>query len=240
MRRSRDVFPWLEARLAAAGVPEDLKYVAVIESALEARATSAAGAAGWWQFLSATGRRYGLEHDRGIDERRDLGRATEAALAYLSELHAEFGSWALALAAYNAGENRIRSAVEDQGQTDYHRLYLPMETEAYWYKAAAVKLLFEDPEGYGFVLPEDGWTATTCDTLVVHIGHRGLPIRELLEGSGLDYRRFKQLNPAYRRPELPAGEHHLAVPREEVAALRRHLPDARLRPSAPPATRSAR
>jgi len=240
MRRSRDVFPFVEVRLAAAGLPDDLKYVAVIESALDPRATSPAGAAGYWQFMRSTGQRFGLTHSRNLDQRRDLARATDAALAYLDELHAEFGTWALALAAYNAGENRIRSAMEDQRQSDYHRLYLPRETEAYWYKAAAVKLLFEEPEVYGFVLPDDGWTPTACDTLVVDVGRRGLAIAELLEGTGLDYRRFKELNPSFRRPEMPAGEHRLAVPREHVAALSRRLPEARLRMGAPAATRPAR
>lgn len=235
MRRSRDVFPEIEKRLAAAGMPDDLKYVSVIESSLDPRATSSAGAVGYWQFTRDTGRRYGLHRTSNVDERRDLAAATEAALKYMGELHEEFGSWALVMAAYNAGENRIRDAIEYQGHSDYHRLYLPRETEAYWYKAATVKLLMENPELYDLELPDDGWQATVCDTLLIEFS-RETPIVDLLADCGLDYRGFKELNPGYRRPLLPQGRHRLAIPRDNVGSITDRYPDAELRLNVAPAT----
>ena len=224
MRRSRDVFPWVERRLAQEKMPDDLKYVAVIESALDPRATSPVGAAGLWQFTRDTGRRYGLHRTRSVDERRDPHEATDAALQYMQELHEEFGSWALVLAAYNSGERRIRDAIEDQGQTDFHELYLPRETEAYWYKAAAAKLFFEHPSDYDLTPPPDGWTPVVCDTLLLSLS-REKPIRDVLGDSGLSYKRFKQYNPSYRQPRLPAGKHRLVLPRpyaERIAARYPH------------------
>ncbi len=225
MRRSREVFPWLEAKLAQEGMPDDLKYVAVIESSLDPRATSPKGAAGWWQFTRDTGRRYGLHRTRSVDERRDLHEATDAALRYMRELYEEFGSWALVLAAYNSGERRVRQAIEDQGESDFHELYLPRETEAYWYKAAAAKLFFEHPGDYDLEMPPDGWTPVVCDTLLLSLG-RETPIRDILEGSGLSYKDFKHYNPAYRRPQLPAGKHRLALPRPCAARIAARYPRA--------------
>ncbi len=212
MRRSRETFPWIEQRLADEKMPDDLKYVAVIESALDPRATSPKGAAGYWQFTRDTGRRFGLRRTRTVDERRDLHEATDAALRYMKELHDEFGSWALVLAAYNSGERRVREAIEEQGQEDFHDLYLPRETEAYWYKAAAVKLFFEHPGEYDIVPPKDDGAPAICDTLVLKLD-RNTPIREILGDSGLSYRVFKRYNPAYRRTQLTAGTYRLVLPR---------------------------
>jgi hypothetical protein len=227
MHRSREVFPLIQARIAQAGLPDDLKYIAVIESSLDARAVSRAGAVGYWQFTGSTGRRFGLVHNRNMDQRRDLAEATDAALRYLKELHREFGSWSLSLAAYNAGENRVREAMKNQGQSDYHRLVLPKETEAYWYKAAAVKLLFEHPTEYDFDSPGEQWRVVPCDTLVVAFA-RQTPILDVLGDSGMDYREFKNFNPAYRRPLIPAGRHRLAIPQRYSAAISSRFPKARL------------
>lgn len=233
MDRSREVFPLIETRIAHAGMPDDLKYVAVIESSLDPRAQSSAGAVGYWQFTGSTGRRFGLIHNRSLDQRRDLAEATDAALRYLGELHDEFGSWALSLAAYNAGENRIRSAIEDQGQKDYHRLVLPRETEAYWYKAAAVKFLFEHAADYDFDFPKKPERVVACDTLIVSLDKQ-TPILDLLGDSGMDYWEFKDFNPAYRRPEIPRGKHRLAIPRQYATAISSRYPHARMQLSAVP------
>ncbi|HKI85087.1 MAG TPA: lytic transglycosylase domain-containing protein [Candidatus Krumholzibacteria bacterium] len=235
MRRSREVLPLIETRIAHAGMPDDLKYVAVIESSLDPRAVSSAGAVGYWQFTGSTGRRFGLIHNRSLDQRRDLAEATDAALRYLSELHEEFGSWALSLAGYNAGENRIRGAIEDQGQSDYHRLVLPRETEGYWYKAAAVKLLFEHAADYDFDFPKEAAQVVACDTLLVSLD-RSTPILDFLGDSGMDYWEFKDFNPAYRRPEIPRGKHKLAIPKQYAAAISSRYPRARLQLSAVPST----
>lgn len=226
MRTAPAVFPYVEQELARAGLPDDLKYVMAIESALDARALSSAGARGWWQFMAETGRRHGLAVDRATDERSNLERATAAAIDYLGGLHEEFGSWPLALAAYNAGENRIRSSIAAQGTDDYFHLVLPRETEHYVFRAAAVKALYEDAERYGFVLPDDPRAAGLSRFARVHlqVGRAGLPIRELGEAAGLSYREFKDLNPQFRQSEIPAGEHTLLLPDAAAEALGRAMP----------------
>jgi membrane-bound lytic murein transglycosylase D len=216
LRRSRDVFPYIEAQLAAADMPADLKYILVVESGLESRAYSSAGAAGWWQFIRSTGKRYGLDRDNLVDERRDLGLATAAALEYFTELHEEFQSWPLALSAYNAGERRVREEIEEQGEQDFYDLSLPRETEAYWFKAAALKVIFESPEVYGLDLPEDPWVATICDTLQLKVTTPRLALREIAEGAGISYREFRELNPAYRKSWIPRGVHRIVLPHETV------------------------
>ena len=226
MRRSRDAFPLVSAKLAAAGLPDDLKYVMTIESAIDARATSTAGAVGYWQFIGSTGRQYGLERTTLVDDRRNLAKATDAAIAYLTKLYTEFGSWPLALAAYNAGESRVRSEIEQQGTRDYFRMALPRETEAYVFKAAAVKLLFEHPERYGFVLPNDGWKPLACDTITLRVKQARLEFKDIALKAGLDYRELKELNPFYRTSHLPRGDHELVLPRTSLAAVLAAFPTA--------------
>jgi hypothetical protein len=219
LRRSRDIFPFVEARLAAEGMPEDLKYVLVVESGLESRAYSSAGAAGWWQFIKATGQRYGLARNNVVDERRDLGLATDAAIQYFRELHDEFGSWALALSAYNAGEKRVRDELEAQGEADFYALSLPRETEAYWFKAAAVKVLMENPAQYGIALSPDPWALAVCDTLELKVTHHRLQLREVAEAAGITYREFRELNPAFRRTWVPQGTHRFVLPHQSAGDL---------------------
>ena len=114
MKRARRYFPTIEKRLKEMGLPDDLKYVTITESSLRPSAVSSSGAAGIWQFIPSTGERYGMRKNKGFDERFDFLKATEGALAYLKSLYGEFNSWALAMAAYNAGENRIRKEIELQ------------------------------------------------------------------------------------------------------------------------------
>jgi hypothetical protein len=227
-RRSRDVFPYVEQQLAAANLPDDLKYVLVVESGLEARAASGAGATGWWQFIRSTGQRYGLRRNNTVDERRDLGLATKAAMAYFTELHEEFQSWPLALSAYNAGEKRVRDEIEDQGEENFYDLSLPRETEAYWFKAAVVKVLFENPDRYGLDLPEDPWVATVCDTLQIRVKRDRLYIRDIAAAAQISYREFRELNPGFRRTWLPPGPHRIVLPQDSADRLAAKLDGADL------------
>lgn len=140
--------------LAKHGMPGDLVYLALIESGFSPNAYSVARAAGPWQFIAGTGRRYGLRIDWWADERRDYEKSTHAAAAYLRDLYGIFDSWPLAAAAYNAGENRIQRAVaryktEDFGKLIRHR-YLPRETKDYVPKMLAALTIAKDPDRYGF------------------------------------------------------------------------------------------
>jgi hypothetical protein len=225
MRRSRAAYPPVEGMLERAGLPDDLKYVMTIESAIDPRATSSAGAAGYWQFIRGTGRRYGLRRTTTLDERRDLTKATEAAIAYLTDLYGEFQSWPLALSSYNAGESRIRGNISEQGTDDFYALNLPRETEAYWFKAAALKILFEQHEAYGFELPDDGWQPVECDTLRFTTRAARLDLREVAAAAGMSYRKLKQFNPWYRRSYMAAGQNKLVLPKDSVQPLLAAFPN---------------
>lgn len=228
MRRSRDIFPYVEGQLAANGLPTDLKYVLIVESGLESRAYSSAGAAGWWQFIKATGSRYGLKRDNIVDERRDLGLATDAAIQYFTKLYGEFQSWPLALSAYNAGEKRVRDELKSQGESDFYGLSLPRETEAYWFKAAAIKELVENPAKYGIELTDDPWVAAVCDTLELKVTSQRVQLRDIADGAGVTYREFRELNPAFRKGWVPRGTHRFVLPHDAVDALLESLDGVKL------------
>ncbi|HSF03879.1 MAG TPA: lytic transglycosylase domain-containing protein, partial [Solirubrobacterales bacterium] len=150
LKRSARYFPYIEGELRKRELPDDLKYVAVIESALLPKASSSASALGIWQFIAETGRRYNLVVTPWWDERRDPELSTAAALAYLRDLYGMFRSWPLALAAYNAGEGRVQAALRQQEVSNYYQLALPAETERYVFRVLAAKLILSSPERYGF------------------------------------------------------------------------------------------
>lgn len=148
-KRAHRYFPIIEPILKEQGVPEDMKYLAVAESAL-ANAVSPAGARGFWQFMSGSARERGLEVNSEIDERYHLEKATLAACAYLKEAKAEFGSWMLAAASYNMGKGGLRKNIRDQQGTDYFSLNLNPETARYIFRILAIKEIMEHPKRYGF------------------------------------------------------------------------------------------
>ena len=131
LKRSGRYMPHIEEVLRSQGMPYDLKYVAIAESALRPHARSRKGAVGFWQFMSYTGRQYDLIINRRIDQRRNIFTSTRAAIRYLSDLYDTFGSWALAAAAYNMGEEGLNSEIVEQGVNNYYQLYLPLETQRY-------------------------------------------------------------------------------------------------------------
>jgi len=154
LSRSGRYLPMIQEYLRAAGLPEDLVYLAMIESGFNERAYSRARAVGVWQFIKGTGRNYGLQINTYVDERRDPIKSTEAAVAYLGDLYAEFGSWYLSVAAYNAGEGKIRRAIKKYNTTDFWEIaqgrYLKLETKRYVPKLIAAILIAKEPEKYGF------------------------------------------------------------------------------------------
>ena len=154
LSRSGRYLPMIQEQLRAAGLPEDLAYLAMIESGYNERAYSRARAVGVWQFIKATGRNYGLEINTYVDERRDPIKSTQAAVSYLGDLYNEFGSWYLAVAAYNAGEGKIRRAIKKYNTTDFWEIaqgkYLKLETKRYVPKLIAAIIIAKEPEKYGF------------------------------------------------------------------------------------------
>ena len=223
LKRAARYFPFIEKALRDAGMPDDLKYLAVAESSLLPYARSTSGALGHWQFISETGQKKGLRKDQSVDERMAPERSTEAAILYLTQLKEMFGSWTLAMAAYNCGENRVQKEIAEQKVSDYYRLNLPMETERYIFRIAAIKIILENPRRYGYLLPDDQlYRPLKFDTVTVSISS-SVHITDLAQAIGADFKVIKELNPEWLGYYLPTGQYSLKVPagsgRNALAAI---------------------
>lgn len=148
-RISQDWFPVIEPILKKHGIPEDFKYVPLIESGLKA-GTSHKGASGYWQFMPGTARAFGLKVNGKVDERQDIRKSSEAAAKYIKELYNIFGNWTLVAAAYNVGEGSLLRSIKKQGQDNYYLLSLNRETSAYVYRLISMKEIIENPAIYGY------------------------------------------------------------------------------------------
>lgn len=212
LKRSGRYFPLIEEELQRAGLPDDLKYVAIVESGLKPGATSYAGAAGFWQFIESTGNDYGLEQNAWLDNRRDLYASTKAAITYLQKLYDMFHDWPLALAAYNCGEGRVLNALRNQGVQSYYQLELPRETERYVFKIIAAKLILSEPEQYGFYIDESTlFPPHKVERVQIHL-KQTTHLRDIAKMYGSYYREIRLLNPEIRSTSLPAGTHIIKVP----------------------------
>lgn len=142
--------PKIAAILKSYDIPEDFKYIPLVESGLNPQITSHKGAGGYWQFMPATARLYGLRVNNRVDERLDFEKSTHAAAKYLKALYDEFGDWTLVAAAYNVGGGSLKKSIKKQGVEDYYRLKLNSETGSYVYKLISVKEVIEKPSKYGY------------------------------------------------------------------------------------------
>lgn len=152
-RKAAEWFPVIEPILAAYGIPEDFKYVPLIESGLQG-GTSPKGASGFWQFMPGTARNYGLKVNSKVDERKNLRKSTIAAAKYIKELYGIFDSWTLVAAAYNVGDSHMKKQINRQNQDNYFKMKLNRETAGYVYKLISVKEIVEDPVRYGYRVPK--------------------------------------------------------------------------------------
>jgi membrane-bound lytic murein transglycosylase D len=212
MKRAKRYFPHIEKKLNEMGLPDDLKYLTITESSLRPYAISPTGASGIWQFTPSTGEKYGMMRNRAFDERFDFFKATEGALAYLKNLYEEFKNWALSMAAYNAGENRIRKEIELQNSNNYFYLDLPMETERYVYRIAVAKIVLSDPEGFGFRLGDDDfYDPLQVERVQIELP-QPLPIMDVARAIGSYYKELKELNLHLFEETIPAGIHFLNLP----------------------------
>ncbi len=150
LKRAERIFRQVVPILQKNGVPEDLKYLMAIESNLDPKSVSTAGAAGLWQFLKSTGRAYGLEVNDEVDERYNIAKSTEAACKYLKEAYAKYGDWMTVAASYNAGQGGISQRITNQRQKKAMDLFLPTETSRYMFRILTAKYFFEQPEDFGF------------------------------------------------------------------------------------------
>ena len=212
LKRAARYFDRISQKLAAAGLPDDLKYLAVAESALITYSRSNKGARGPWQFMVLAARSNGLRRNGSIDERLNIEHSTDAAIRNLKRLHAKFGSWSLAMAAYNGGETRLRKAIAEQGTSDYYRLNLPIETERYIFRIAAIKIIMEDPEKYGYVLAKEQlYRPIRTDTVQIEL-KRSLDLVDFAAAIGTDFKDLKERNPQFIRDYIPPGAHTLFLP----------------------------
>jgi membrane-bound lytic murein transglycosylase D len=225
LARGGRYLPRIREVFAAEGIPQDLAYVALVESAFKTQALSRAKAKGVWQFIPATGRRYGLNQDWWIDERSDPDKSTRAAAQYLKALHGMFGDWSLALAAYNAGEGKVQRGINRHGTTDYWQLRgtraLARETKNYVPMIHAAIVVAKAPDKYGFeITPE---VPVAFDTVTMD---HAVDLRVVAEcaGSGVD--EVRALNPELRRLATPANRTFaLKVPEGASARVRDCLAD---------------
>ena len=205
-KRAHRWFPIIEPILAREGVPDDMKYIALIESGLT-NVVSPMGAAGYWQFMKTTGPVYGLEVNDEVDERYNVVKATEAACAYLKENKAKYGSWAMAAASYNLGPGGLDRQVGRQRMNNYFDLLLPEETSRYVFRILAMKEIIGDPERYGFHLRARD-LYRPYDTREVTITGAIDDLAAFAAAEGTDYKTLKLLNPWLRDVRLsnPKGK----------------------------------
>ncbi len=212
-------FPIFEKALAEEGLPTDLKYLTIVESALNPNALSRSGAGGLWQFMKPTARECGLTINTYVDERMDPEKSTKAAVRYLKQLYAQFGNWELVMAAYNAGPGRVRSAVRRAGTSDYWKMarYLPRETRSYvpGFIAASYLMNFHEEHNIPVVYPEH---AMGCMTTILI--YQGMSISEVARRAGMSVEKVKQLNPSYIRNYVPASSYGYALVLPNEAAER--------------------
>lgn len=151
MHKQADKYlPKIAKILKSYGIPEDFKYIPLVESGLNPKVTSHKGAGGYWQFMPATARLYGLRVDSEVDERLNFEKSTHAAAKYIKSLYKEFGDWTLVAAAYNVGGGSLKGSIRRQKVDNYYRLRLNAETGSYVYKLISVKEVIENPELHGY------------------------------------------------------------------------------------------
>lgn len=201
LKKANRYFPIVEPILKENGIPDDFKYLMVIESNLNPNARSSAGAAGLWQFMQGTGRDYGLEVNSNIDERYHVEKATRAACRYLKDAYAKYHDWVAVAASYNAGQARIASQLAKQDVDDSLDLQLVEETARYVYRILAAKQMFSNPTAFGFRLrasdlyPPIPYTEVTVTKGIDNLAH-------FARSKGITLALLKNMNPWLRETSL--------------------------------------
>ncbi len=196
IKRANKVFPIMEPILAKYGVPDDFKYLAVIESSL-VNAVSPAGARGVWQFMPSTAKEKGMEVSEQVDERYHLEKSTEAACKYLIAAKEKFGSWTLAAASYNGGIGGIKTKIEEQQVDNYYDLLLTEETSRYVFRILALKEIMKNADKYGFSIPKEAlYYQIPTKKIVVDSSITNLAV--FAKSQGVNYKILKLHNPWLR------------------------------------------
>ncbi len=199
-KRANKWFPVIEPILESNEIPNDFKYLAIIESGLM-NVVSPAGARGFWQFLAPTGREFGLEISSDVDERYHVEKATEAACKYLHDAYEEFGSWTLAAAAFNMGKSALKRQMANQKVESYYDLRLNEETARFVFRLLAVKHIFSNPQEMGFYFREkDLYQPLEYDVIEVDSAINDLP--QFALDIGINYNLLREYNPWLRKYSL--------------------------------------
>ena len=199
-KRANRWFPVIEPILEANGIPEDFKYLALVESGLQ-NVVSPVGASGYWQFMEETAKEYGLEVDDQVDERYHMEKSTEAACKYLNAAYDKYGDWALVAASYNVGRNRIDHELDRQKTDNYFDLLLNQETSRYLFRIMAVKQIFAEPESYGFnIRKKDLYSPYNYELVTVDSSIENLA--DFSKENQISYKTLKRFNPWLRQVYL--------------------------------------
>ncbi|XOU94686.1 MAG: lytic transglycosylase domain-containing protein [Candidatus Kerfeldbacteria bacterium] len=212
-QRSNLFFHVMDSMLIEAGLSTDIKYIAVIESALRPSALSRAGAKGFWQFMYWTADAHEITNNHSVDMRNNLIASTAGAILYLKSLYEKFHDWFLAFAGYNRGENGLARDIKEQGTRDYFEIIFPQrETEEYVLRAAAVKLILEDPDRFG--IPQEEiipWVAPKKEIVTVRVRNR-LRVRWVADWCETTYRQIKLFNPELKGDKWGPGKYEISIP----------------------------
>jgi len=217
-------FPLYEEKFKEYGVPQDLKYLSVVESALNPKAVSRVGATGLWQFMPSTGSEYGLRTNSAVEDRSNPVKSTDAAARHLRDLYNKFDDWALALAAYNSGAGRVSAAIKRSGSRNFWKLqrFLPQETRNYVpaFIAATYICNYFQLHGLDPQIPDMDQQLTEYINV-----HEGISFRDIADATGVPYSVIKDLNPGFKRDYIPPTNdgHYVVVPQRVMPAFVRYL-----------------
>ena len=225
IKKAHRWLPTISKILAENGVPDDFKYLPLIESGLVESARSPMDAIGFWQLLKGTGKEYGLEVNKEVDERYDPIKSTEAACKYLKKAYAKFGSWADVAASYNIGMRGLERRLEEQNVDSYFDMLLNEETARYFFRVVSIKQIIENPEAYGFHIDNtQRYTQPEFDTVTVTETIDDLVV--FAQNHGISYKTLKRHNPWLRTKKLKVkrNTYHILIskhPAEQYKAIGR-------------------
>jgi membrane-bound lytic murein transglycosylase D len=226
--------PLIKQKIADEGLPPALVYMAMAESSFKPKAYSPAQAAGIWQFITGTAKRYGLKVDNYVDERRDPIKSTDAAIRYLKDLHAHFGKWSLAIMAYNCGEGRLKKAIEQAGTDDLSVLmsvtagakkqYLPLETRHYLRKVLALASLAESESLMVAASAEHLLNRGSSYPMAAAEVAPGATLQEIARAAGTSASNIRSLNPSLRYDFVPpyGKTYSIYLPYDKVAEFKQN------------------
>ncbi|MFH1195300.1 MAG: transglycosylase SLT domain-containing protein [bacterium] len=200
IKRANKWFPVIEPILKKNNIPDDFKYLSVIESDLS-NAVSPVGATGFWQFMEATAKSYGLTINDEVDERYHVEKATEAACKYLKDSYSTFGNWTLTAASYNTGQGGVQKRLNDQKTTYFYDLLLNQETSRFVFRILAAKYILSNPQNYGYDVKEDE-LYKPIETYPIEVDYSITDLAGWAKNQGVSYKILKYFNPWLRQKTL--------------------------------------